>query len=220
LFSDIDIFVKNLSLLLLLFICVIYVLALKNNKSKALRFFTYYMLSIALVMLYSVYLARNKLPNLYLSHFYFWFQFIFLSLFYRSLFVSKLQKLIVSSFVFIAICFLLIQYSVYPELFNKFNLPEIVVCSFPLIIYSIIHFYNLLTRKNRYIYINIGILLYIALSTLIFVLGDYLAVIETKSQVVKNIWFVNKILYLAYLILVVMEWYKNLRMSKKLLYAK
>jgi len=165
-------------------------------------------------MVYSVILARQKLPNLYLSHIYFGSQFIFLSFFYRSLFIKKLQKRLVDVVLLMVFGSLCIQYGFNPNLFNKFNLFEIVVCSFPLVVYAIIHLFNALTIKGGFMYLNIGVILYLTSSTLIFILGDYLAGVRVKSLMVRSVWFVNKMLYVVYLLLIYIEWHKSFKGAK------
>ena len=198
--------------LLLLFINVIIFIKSRANKSKAFNIFSLNMLFILIILLASLILNVNGINNLYLSHFYFGFQFIFLSLFYKSLFASRFQKKIVNVTLFLVTSVLCVQYSVQPDLFFKFNILEILICSFPLVIYAILHLYNSLTKKGEFIYINIGVLIYLSTSTLIFLLGDYLAGI--KSTVVKTIWLLNKILYVVYLLLIYFEWYKHYRKRK------
>ena len=61
-------------------------------------------------------------------------------------------------------------------------------------------------------YINAGILIYLTTSTLIFILGDYLSGISNAA--VKNIWFINAVLYVTYLVLIFIEWWKNFRVIK------
>ena len=211
----IDFFAKNLSLFLLLIICSLYIITLKKNKLKSLKFFTFYLASVSIVMICSISLARNKLPNLYISHFYFIGQFIFLSLFYRSIFVNQIQKRLVYIILFVVISILGVQYYIQPYLFLKFNILEVFICSSPLVAYAIIHLYNSLTRRGVFIYINIGVLIYLTSSTLIFIFGDYLADFRDKNLIVKNIWLINKGLYISYLLLIFMEWYKNFRVYKQ-----
>ena len=60
-------------------------------------------------------------------------------------------------------------------------------------------------------YINAGVLIYLASSTLIFILGNLINVVDRPLQ--TNIWFINKILYVGYLILILIEW-RNLLKTK------
>lgn len=99
---------------------------------------------------------------------------------------------------------LIIQYSIKPSLFFNFNILEIFLTSFPLVVYSIVHLYNSLSRKGQFMYVNAGILIYLTTSTLIFILGDYLA--SERSDLIRKIWYLNKVLYIGYLVLILMEW--------------
>jgi hypothetical protein len=54
-------------------------------------------------------------------------------------------------------------------------------------------------------YINAGILIYITTSTLIYILGNFLAT-QDNNIAVTNIWFLNKVLYIVYMLLIMLEW--------------
>lgn len=57
-------------------------------------------------------------------------------------------------------------------------------------------------------YINAGILIYLTTSTLIYILGNYLA--SYKSDLITHIWFLNKVLYVIYMSLILIEWKTNI----------
>lgn len=179
-----------------------------HKKNTALRIFSVYLLLTFLVLFGSFLLALYKINNLYLSHFYFIIQFILLSLFYKALF-TKMQRIWVKIILISVLITLGIQYACQPGLYYTFNTLEVFLTSFPLVVYSIVHLYNSLNKSGELMYINAGILVYLATSTLIFILGDYLS--GFNNEIVKNIWFLNKVLYAGYLILILLEWKKNLR---------
>ena len=54
-------------------------------------------------------------------------------------------------------------------------------------------------------YINAGVLIYITTSTLINILGNFLATL-IDNIAVTNIWFLNKVLYAMYMLLIMIEW--------------
>jgi ABC-type transport system involved in cytochrome c biogenesis permease subunit len=82
------------------------------------------------------------------------------------------------------------------------------------VVYSMIHLYNSLNESPKYMYINAGVLIYITTSTLIFILGDYLSGNSISSSSVDTIWFINKVLYVIYLALIFIEWWRNFRVIK------
>ena len=159
------------------------------------------------------YLYNNRIENLYLSNFYLIFQFILFSYFYLNLFRNKKQKIYVKASFVIVMSILTIQYLLNPLGFFYFNLLEVFLTSFPLITYSIIHLYNSLATKGKFLYINAAILIYLSSSTLIFFLGNVLR--ELNRTDANNIWLILKILYSIFLILFTIEW-KNSFSSYKI----
>lgn len=191
---------------------IVYLFSLKNiKKNNTYTLFCIYLLCALIINISVITLASFKEHNLFLSHYYFILQFILLSLFYRTLF-EKHQKLLVDILLIMNTIILTIQYVLTPELYFKFNTTEVFITCAPIVIYSVIHLYNSLSKSSKFMYINIGILVYLTISTLIFILGDYLS--EVSYEAGKNIWFFNKVMYVFYLILIFTEWWKNFRVIK------
>ncbi|SNS23158.1 hypothetical protein SAMN06265376_108171 [Dokdonia pacifica] len=159
------------------------------------------------------YLYHERIENLYLSNFYLIFQFILFTYFYLHLFKNKKQKIYVKASFIIVILILMIQYILTPLSFFYFNLLEVLLTSFPLITYSIIHLYNSLVTEGKFLYINAAILIYLTASTLIFILGNYIRGID--RELARGIWLILKILYSIFLILLTLEW-KNSFSSHKM----
>jgi hypothetical protein len=133
-------------------------------------------------------------------------------LFYKSLLKQQQHKWIYTSVIIVVIA-LLLQYAFSPYAFNRFNTLEVFLCCFPIVIFTLIHLTNTLIGPSKYMYINAGILMYLTSSSLIFILGDYLSS-GTKSRMTDTIWFINKVLYVIYLVLIFIEW-KHIRSHKQ-----
>lgn len=186
-----------------------------KKKQVALLLFSLYLFACSATMILVEIIANKGENNLYLSHIYFISQFIFLSFFYKELFHKKQKKWVYFTLLLI-LAFLSIQYINNPELIYKFNILEIFITSFPIVIYSIIHLYNSLSKKGNYMLINSGVLIYLTTSTLIFILGDYLSNSNYKGiNAITRIWMLNKVLYFVYLILILLEWKKSFYQVKK-----
>ena len=188
---------------------LIYLFQIKGSY-KTYRIFTGYLVFISIIQFINWFLAENKIDNLYLSHYYFIGQFIWLSFFFRSLISNSSYK---KGIVFIAstiVVYLVIEYLLWPEKYFKFNLSEIILCSIPIVLYSILFFFqSMASDEKKYLFINSGIFLYLLCSTLIFVAGNYVSPKQTFWN--QFIWFMNSLLYIVYLILIFVEWYKNFR---------
>lgn len=179
-----------------------------SNQSKAYKVFTFYLGLIVGIQIFSEILIQQKTNNLFLSHFYFVGQFILLSFFYFALLGKvQVQRKIIKGGLVVGMLILAVQYYSDPSLFFKFNLVEIFITSFVLIIFSTFHFYNLLNEKKEFYYINIGILMYLFGSTVLFFVGNLMA---SLSPVINKIpWIMNSVLYIIYQIFISIEWYKS-----------
>jgi len=180
----------------------------RNNK--AFKFFNIYLLLIAIVQILTIYIGQilHK-PNLFLSHFYFIFQFIFLSLFYFELLQLKLVK----TFLFAVMALLVFQYFEHPELFFKYNALGMSLTQMILVFYSILYFYKSLSGKGEFVIVNIGIFFYLLSSTLIFASGNLVLNLDISEATQFTLINVNRILILVFQILIFIEWYRNYRIK-------
>ena len=154
---------------LLLLINIILYIKCFSNKSKTLNVFIFYLIFIGAIQLISNILFFKKIDNLFLSHFYFIGQYLFLSILYLRILKSNLYKTVIKILIYSITSIILIQYTISDNLFHKFNLFEVILCSLPLILYSVFFFSETLGGKDkRFLYINSGILIYLISSTLLF----------------------------------------------------
>ena len=186
---------------------IVFILSI-NKKDKALKYFIMNLVLCSIVQLVSSKLHDNGTKNLYLSHYFFTGQFIFLSLFYlKILKFKKIKNLILSVTITIPTCFIIYFY-INEQAYKEWNEIEIALTSIPLLIYSFYFFIKKIddNKDKKYIYFNSGFFVYTFCSTLIFILGNI------GSRTLKLfVWDVNQILYLIFQILIFVEWYKNFR---------
>lgn len=167
-----------------------------------------------LVQLASHIMVKMHMENLLLSHFYFGFQFLILSFFYHSLFKEKLQRKVIVVLLILCTSLLVIQYSLDWDLFFKFNLFEIFITSLPLIIYATFHLYNLLNEKKEFYYINIGLLIYLFGSTVVFLTANLLLSLQTYDSF-DIIYSLNVYLYVVYQLFILYDVTTILKTNKK-----
>lgn len=215
----VDDFFQYLGILLLFINTCLYIWSYRTHSTVALKYFSIYLLIIFIVQATGHVYAFYKKDNLFLSHYYFISQFVLLSLFYKSLF-KKNQKSIVNVTLILVLTILAIQYFNNPKMFFRFNILEIFVTTFPIIVFSIMYLYNSLSIPGKFMNINAGILVYLTTSSLIYILGDYIttyikSVPTIRNDAIVNIWFLNKVLYVGFLLLILIEWKKNILPAKK-----
>lgn len=176
-----------------------------SKFGKPYKIFVWYTILICIVQAISYVFGVKRMNNLFLSHFYFVGQFILLSLFYYHLFENKFQKKIVKIGGILCLSLIAIQYFINPETFFKFNLFEIFITSFLIIIYGTFHLFNLLnTEVKRYYYFNLGVITYLIGSTIIFLTANM--VTSLKLGVFFRIFMLNSFLYIIYQLMILIEW--------------
>jgi len=198
----------NLGHLLVAINCILF---FKNYRSysTAIKIFAFYLATILIIQLISKYFRSHKIPNLYLSHYYFIGQFLFLSFFFKQLLKQAFHKKIISATLITVPSMLVVYYSLYPSAYFSYNIFEIVITSVPLMFYSLLFFIQKIGKKNNnFNYIVSGFFLYILCSTLIFIAGNI------EAEIKKILWYINVCLYIIYQLLISFEWYTNFRKSE------
>ncbi len=176
------------------------------KEDKAFKVFTIYLLLICLIQLTTMFIGKvlHK-PNLFLSHFYFIIQFVFLSLFYKELLKSKLVIYILLSILGT----LTYQYIDDPEIFFRYNTIGISITQSILIVYAIVYLYRCLQGENLFLIVNVGLFLYLVSSTLIFASGNLIFNLNISDSMNFLLINTNRILYFLFQILIFIEWRKN-----------
>ncbi len=202
--NSIDKFFEYLGVLLVIVNAVLYSWMLITTKqSKATKYLTYYIVSNCIIQVSFFVIAKLEKNNLLITHIYFLTQFILLSLFYKQL-LNGQQSKIISNILYVVVIALGIYYIYnFNDLFKFFDF-EAFIATFPIIVYSVIHKYNSLNKSYEYKYVNTGILIYVTTSTLIFILADYIS--SLNSELSSKVWFINKVLYVGFLLLFLIEW--------------
>lgn len=189
-------------ILLLSINALLFVLLAAKTKKKTHTILMVYLLAIFGVQMYSAWLAFNGNYNLHVSHFYFVFQLIILGYFYYIISIQTLQKNLIKYSLILCLLILGVQYAITPETYYKFNNLEIFLTSYLLIIYTLFHFYNLLSAKKTFLFFNIGLFFYLFGSTVLFLLGNLSGIIDIKAINFD----INNILYIIFQAFIFIEW--------------
>jgi hypothetical protein len=188
------------------FLSIIYALYFfKYNKSY--KYFTIYLIHIAIIQLLLFVFAKMSIRSVFLFHIYFIIQFIFLSLFYKSL----LQKKWISYSIYIVLTVLIIQFLLDPSIIDRYNSLGVIVTQSVIVLYSILYFYKSLTYKSEFILVNTGILLYFLTSIIFFSSNNTVINLNISLEVQRQLFAINNIVYFIFIILIFIEWWRNYR---------
>lgn len=198
-----------------IFLLINFILFISKFKieNKPYKIYTIYLGVIVLIEITIRILVKLGYQNLIVSHFYFTGQFILLSLFYLELLKNNYQKKIVKLFLVIVPVVLSINFYINPSELHKFSLIEILLTSITIIIYSTLHFYNMLTNKKEFYLLNCGILIYLFGSTVTFLPRNLHTIYGFSFNMVLQ--YLNIILYGVYQIFIFLEWKKITSINNK-----
>jgi hypothetical protein len=182
------------------------------KQDKAFKIFTIYLMVMVLIQISTAVLQFLSMHNIFLSHFYLILQFILLSLFYLEILPVRFQKRVIKIAIPSCLAVLAVQYYLDATVFFRYNLWEIFITSFLIIIFAMFHFYNLLNEKKTYYYLSIGIFVYLFGSTFIFITGNLL--VAMNNDFGHIIWIMNSLLYIVYQVYIFLE-YKHRILNKK-----
>lgn len=177
------------------------------SQGKAFSIFTFYLVLMFVIQISSNIMSKLNINNLYLSHFYFIGQFIVLGLFYGTIFKTQKLKKNILLLGLMGLAVILVQYIFDPSQFFKFNLFEISITSLLVLIFAVIHLYNMLTEKKEFYYINWGIIIYLSGSTILFIAGNLVVTFNREYTIWP--WILNSFLYIIYQLFITYEWYKS-----------
>ncbi|SDJ07989.1 hypothetical protein [Chryseobacterium jejuense] len=179
------------------------------RSGRAYTFFISYLAWILICEIVFYVLNYQRINNLFFSHYYLIIQFILLGLFFHEIVTEKYQKNI-ARFLLVSIpSVLIVQYIIDPEKYYVFNLFEIFVTSYSLIILALFHLYNILDTEKKYNYISLGLLLYLISSTVIFLSGNLYTVMNTNLH--REIWVFNVVMFIVYQIFIFAEYFFSRR---------
>ncbi|WP_452229521.1 MULTISPECIES: hypothetical protein [unclassified Lacinutrix] len=142
--------------------------------------------------------------NLFISHFYFVFQFAFLSALFYKLFKEKRWKQLIVVVFGIQICILASMYYSNPQLFWGFNIYEIVSTSIILVAYALSFIIKNLDVQHNYFNFSIGLILYLCCSITIFLFGNLDLVLYENPYI--DIWIFNALFYIIFQYMVFREY--------------
>lgn len=189
--------ISIIGLLFLLFNTFKYWKNKNANSSFLYKTLCYYLLACSAIEIMCHIIGMMEVnSNLFVSHFIFHCEYLFLSyFFYYAIPLNWLKKTILMLSVLFYMV-LAVQYYQDPSLFWRFNLFEILFISISLMIYGLIYIYLTLGEKDTYYNFCIGLILFMFCSSIIYMSGNYDLVLWRKPFI--DIWIFNYLFFIIY----------------------
>lgn len=196
-----------ISLLGLFFLVFNTILFLRNSqiKKQISNVFLIYLVTLSIIEV-ACHIIGILQPNsnFFISHFYFIFQFTFLSYLYHKLIGSNFISKIILFVYLIQMTILAVMYIFDPSLFWRFNEYEIIATSFILVVYAFYFIYKEMDKVHYYYNFSIGLILYLLCSVSIFLYGNLELVLIENPHI--DIWIFNTVFYIIFQFMIFREY--------------
>lgn len=201
-----DIIAFSLSLVGLFFLIfnTILFFTKKNVRVKTKKTFLWYLFSLCIIEITCHVIGFLSFGNnFFISHFYFYFQLIFISLLYKDLILNQIIKKTILIVLVLQTLILAGMYFKNPNSFWEFNVYEIISISLILIIYALYYIFSNLSTEHNYFNFSIGLVLYLACSITIFSSGN-LELVLCKDPYI-DIWIFNILFFFIFQVFILKE---------------
>lgn len=199
--------VYSISIIGLIFLIINAFLFNTNKKvsKKVSKVFLWYLILLSVIEFSCNAIGILKPnANFFISHFYFGFQFVFVSLLYYKLIRNVLIRKLIATIAIVELGYLLSFYVINPEKFWVFNTYEIISTSVILVIYALYFLFVNLELQHKYFNFSIGLILYLTCSITIFLSGHLELVLCEEPYI--DIWVFNSLFYIVFQIFVYREY--------------
>ena len=198
-------FFISLSGLFFLFFNTFLFLRKKEIHNQVSKVFLMYLVSLCLIegACHVIGILKPN-SNFFISHFYFIFQFTFLSYLYHKLIGSNFISKIILFVYLIQMTILAVMYIFDPSLFWRFNEYEIIATSFILVVYAFYFIYKEMDKVHYYYNFSIGLILYLLCSVSIFLYGNLELVLIENPHI--DIWIFNTVFYIIFQFMIFREY--------------
>ncbi len=183
------------------------------KKEKVNGFFLIYLLFATIMQLSMEAFYHLHKNNLFLMNLFFIGQMMALGFFYGSLMNSRSQKTIIHTTMVLNTIIIGIQSWMDYEQFFRYNLLVIVITNLSVIVFAVLHLYNMLTSEKKYYYITIGLILYLLASTLIYIVGNINVKLDDDFKFL--LVYFNSFLLIVYYLFILYDWKVSFLGKKK-----
>lgn len=184
------------------------------RSEKANVFFVCYLAFSSLMQFSMEVMSHMHINNLFAVNIFFIGQMIFLGLFYKSVLKNNKQKNLVKYSLLSILLILTIQFIIDYTQFLKFNLFGITLSSLIIVVFALLHFYNMLTDEKEYYYLNIGVVFYLFASTILYLVGNLTIGLNNDLKYLS--WTLNGVLIIGYYLLILFEWKIRYTQNRKI----
>lgn len=185
---------------------MLYTLKAKADDSGIAKIISIYLWAMFSIQVLSEILSFLNSYTLFISHVYFYSQFILISIFYHKICENNSQRVFIRWYVSGVTLCLLIQYFIYPEVSYRYNLLEVFLTNYSLVICPLMYIYNTTPENRTFSYLNLGFLTYGISGGTIFLFGNIMSF--TPLEMSELFYLIHIITLLFLYTMQLLQWVK------------
>src|SRR5690606_25059401 len=112
-------------------------------------------------------------------------------LFYLRICHNSGQRKFIRWYLWLMTLSLVVFYTLKPGAFMTFNLAEVVITNYLLVVASLFYLYNIISGARTFLYITLGILVCAILDISVFLFADFLITLQEKDTVI--VWVLREL---------------------------
>jgi len=184
---------------------LLYSLQLLRRNSEWLRIITLFLWLMLLIQIGAEVARLIFKFNIPFFHIYTYSQSVIFGLFYLRICHNSMQKKIIKGYLWLMTLILVVFYTLKPDAFMTFNLPEVVITNYLLVVASFFYLYNIISGSRTFIYITLGVLVCAALDISVFLFADFLITLQDKDTII--IWILHESGVIFLHVMIMVQWF-------------
>ncbi|OJX39141.1 MAG: hypothetical protein BGO87_03930 [Flavobacteriia bacterium 40-80] len=183
----------------------LYSVQLLRRNSGWLRIITLFLWLMLLIEIGSEAVRLLFNFNVPLFHIYAYSQSAILGLFYLRICHNSTQRKFIRWYILFMTLTLALVYALNPGAFMRFNLWEVVITNYLLVVASLFYLYNIISGTRSFLYIALGVLVCAALEILVFLFADFLVTLQKEDMMI--IWLLHELGILFLHGMITVQWF-------------
>lgn len=185
---------------------MLYSSKIKDDHSGIAKIMSIYLWAMLCIEIISEILLFLTNYTLFISHIYFYSQFILIGIFYHQICEQSVQRMFIRWYFAGTASLLILQYFISPEISYRYNLLEVFLTNYLLVICSLMYIYNTTPENRTFSFLNLGFLTYGISGGTIFLFGNILSFVYFEMS---HLFYMIHLVTLFFLyVMQLLQWIK------------
>lgn len=143
--------------------------------------------------------------NVPVLHIYTYSQSAILGVFYLKVCHNPKQRKFIRWYIVLMTLTLVLLYTFKPGAFMRFNLFEIIITNYLLVVASLFYLYNIISGTGSFLYLSLGVLVCAILDISVFLFADFLVTLQKEEMMIM--WVLHEFGVMFLHLMITVQWF-------------